>query len=207
MIISGLAIGLFFLQETGAANSTYFSSNSFIFLSIYTALVIGFWQKKLGRRFGIIIFITVIIFSIPRSLYETVTLYRNFIIKDYLLIDEKQRALIDHVVKNTSEDALFLSGIQEFELLSQRPIFMGDHKGYDILLGQNVDTAYRKNVVDRIYQTKDAQEATRLLCENHIEYFLGKLRVTNEEEFSDVMYEQEGWRYSKVRDTSCKNSP
>jgi hypothetical protein len=177
-IIGSLFLGMFFLQTSGGANSFNFVVTFWIFMSVFAALALDFWQKKL-KSVGVLIGVVVVLLTLPRVTLNTFSTIKEYLKFEYLMVSNEETEAFLFIKSNTPKDSLFLVDPEyRFEVNTpqvsafvERPMFLS---GQQILESHSIDTKERELVRRNILKSYSSYDVAKDLYLNNISYVLFK---------------------------------
>lgn len=217
-IIISAALGFFFQQKSGGANTFNFLVSIFIIGSVYSALACSYWQGKIKLKFLKLLFILVIVaLTIPRvinELYLNINKIKNE--KGYTILNPELDAL-GYLKTKTEPNSLILVDYNYFTLdkespyvsfLSKRPMFLSGLG--DELSAHGIDFSDRKAESDIIlnFDSSGSLLANTLL-KNKIDYLylssIGSRVATDSVYFLEPVFENQKVTILKVSKESIYN--
>lgn len=187
-IIVSAVVGLFFQQKTGGANTFNFLVSVFIIGSVYTALACQYIVQKVNSKIKYIIILCVILFTIPRVVYEGSMNINNILQQKGFLIEKNELEALSYIKNETPEDSLFLIDYRAFIVDGQTPYisFLSDRRmflsGMEADLSTHgVDFSQRKKEADIILSSRNSVDIGNMLLKNRIDYmYTGSMGIATE---------------------------
>lgn len=177
-IVVSLIFGFFFQQTSGGSNSFNFIVSVFIISSLYAALSMSFWQKKLQKYVAIIVCLIIIGITVPRVIFQTIQNF-SFISsgRGYILTNPQLELTTFAKNKSPKEalyyiDASFIDEDYESPFVSfliDRPVYLS---GRGILADHNVNTDQRFITLGKIKRSSDTLLVASLLRKTNIQYII-----------------------------------
>lgn len=183
-IVICAAIGFFFNQDTGGANSFNFLVCSFIFLSVYAALFMSNLTGSKKRWIPICLAVLVIIFTLPRSLNRIYTNISEIVSRKGFTISSGLFAASDVVRQKTDTDAIFLINSKSFpfdrsgpvfSMLMDRPMFLSGERLLELFNVPATEIQARQAVADTVFLDTNILNVAKTLKSNKIDYLLMKM--------------------------------
>lgn len=184
VLLSGVLVstilGVFFLQETGGANTSQFLFPLYIVGGIYTALTCSYFLPKLKKPLQIAIIIIILLLTVMRVLYTTAKTYVYIKNDTHISLQADERAAIQYLNEQpTTSSYLFVGNKKDIvanhmyylSFLVNKPIFL---LGNGILTDHGISTEKRVNISDAILLEKKAFTVGKTLRDNKIEYLYMK---------------------------------
>lgn len=175
-LIVSLFFGLFFLQTSGGANTTQFLFSLYIVGSVYAALSLSFWFKKLKNT--PVRFILILVIFLLLSARVMSDEYKNIVnIAEHKVytVSNKELEATDYLRKNTGKRAIIMvdqnlaedNDCYDLVFLTDRPFFLC---GAGILRdhGRNIKT--KEIIENSIFTNRDAGLVGSELINNNISY-------------------------------------
>ena len=176
-IIGSAIIGFFFQQESGGANTFNFLVSVFILSSIYSTLACSFFLEKIRNKIKFIIIAIIILLTVPRVLYQTMSNIQNIVKPNYLMVDNHELEAIKYIRDKTDRDAIILVNYEKFQLDAKSPYlsFLTDRQMFlsglvHELSDHGIDFSDRIAVVDEILNSTDRMRVSTLLQQGKIDY-------------------------------------
>lgn len=172
-IIPSTVIGMFFLQKTGGANTAQFLFMFYVIGALYTALVCSYWLPKLRKNMKIIALLLLILFTVPRVVYEMHNDFKTVVKREMYTVPTSELQLYQYIEEETKEDSLFLlSNTQDnifyyTSVLANRPMYL---VGAGILTDHGIDTTIREEKAKIISQNPRASSVSATLLDQGITY-------------------------------------
>jgi hypothetical protein len=178
-ILGSMILGFFFQQKTGGSNTFNFIVSIFIIGSIYSALALSYLTEKMNKKFIKYLFIiAIIIFTIPRIIYEinqnSIRLIHadDFLIstqdlqgfeKLKILSENNELVLVDERAFPLEKDSTYIS------FIANRRMFLS---GVGILNSHGVDSNYRQLTKEIIFNSSDPINIGKALEKNKIDLII-----------------------------------
>lgn len=205
-LLSTCAVGFFFLQKTGGANSSQFLISIYIIGCIYTALSISWWLKKFPHLVYISLAVCIIILTSARVVHDTYVreqkitkmegaVIRNEILESYKYLENIKDGTNIMVSNPTSLDCIFMTYISN-KSTYMCSIGAPDDRGRNLKDRQILNT-----LVFNGSNTKNTKQ--RLRDENIMYLYLNKPNVeieTNMEKIYKKVFENNSAVIFKVTD-------
>lgn len=174
-IIGSLFFGLFFLQQSGGANTFNFIVVAWLFLSLPAALALEHWLSTLPSGMAAALVIIVVLLSAPRivsNVYGTAKRYNQF---DYLFIENNELAAYRYLERSTPGTSVIAVDNQH-GTDNESPVvyaFTGRLmylSGVGILNSHNQKTEQRNAVKQTVFRSSDPRVLAQTLVDAHIDY-------------------------------------
>lgn len=174
-MIASFIAGMFFLQQSGGANTVFFLITVYILFSFYAALTCTYWIPKLSRLLQICSIILIIAATLPRPAFVVFTEFAAGQRAHEDITSEELRAL-DFMRNNTPKNALVLVDPRiSLDMRTPYVSFLADRPMY--LSGQiqelsehNIqlpDRVYNSNL---IFQSRNSEQVKKILQQTNIQY-------------------------------------
>ncbi len=207
-IIVSFVIGIFFQQEAGGSNTFNFIATIFIVLSIYASIAVVFWLNKLPRKVAIILGLCIILFSVPRIIYQVYQNIEWVSAQKGFLVDNSHLAATDYLRDKIPNDSLVLIDSSFLEMDSTTPLvsFLSNKKMYlsgeGILDSHGISTQERLAVKRRIIKDYDPMTVAKDIFNSKVNYIVTSnsvsLNATESANFLDIVYYNNASRIYKV---------
>ncbi len=185
-LISTCAAGFFFLQTTGGANSSQFLISIYIVGSIYAALAVSSFTKKLPLLPAVIVSVLIITLTSTRVLYETYlqgvhlthksgVFIQNDTVRAYTYFSTTPKDSVVIVYNDASMDCLLITFIGERStysctigmpgVISDRILSLRSSVQEAIFFGKNltyVEQELKRNAISYLYVPKDSVKNTNI---------------------------------------------
>lgn len=177
-MFSSLFIGVFFLQQSGGANTFNFIVSFWLFLSIPAALAFDYWQNKFGFSQKIIFIILITTLTSIRILTNTYWTMQEYTKLDYKFITNEEQNAFNFIRNNTAKDALFIvdpskndfdQATPYINAYTQRPMFFS---GKDQLLNHGINIKERFSLQNEIFRNQNPKIIGSDLLTNDIDYII-----------------------------------
>ena len=194
-LIISTVVGLFFMQSSGGANTFNFLVSAFIIGSIYTASIATYLTEKFNNKIiaALIIFI-IVIFTIPRNIYEVVQANKRLIKHESFVMKNNELEVYEYLRKDSNKNSQILVVDIEFGVANKSPyisLFADKNvflSGREILISHGIDIQNRKKIEEEIINSSNPTRVSTLLKENNIDYLLlSKIKVLPVEATSGFM--------------------
>lgn len=168
-----LIIGTLFYQPIGGADIFNFYLALALFLSLFAAFNLGYLVDK-SKILAIVVISFIVIFTIPRWVYEITTFVAYFKVDRTLFYGAELKSL-EYLSKNTKENSVILvantgqadSVYPYVGAFSKRDTFLS---GQTVLIGHSIPYKDRQLTVDTIFNSSDSATVKKDLKINHINY-------------------------------------
>jgi len=114
--------------------------------------------------------VAVLLVTNARTVVEAGKSYTNIYMLEGYSPTSDAMSVFHFLQTQTEENATILNGDFDTALFADRPIFISENMGTNILRSHNIQTTQREKIARRIYQTPSATEAAQLLKDNKIDY-------------------------------------
>jgi hypothetical protein len=187
MAISGLFIscifGFFFLQKTGGANSSQFLISIYIIGSIYTALAISYWTKRVNRKLALILILLIILITSTRVMHDTFFKIQNITNRTGFILNNNKLNSYKYFARLSNNNIVLTSGELGSDCIFIN--FIGNKPTFDCNIGapmdRNVDLSKKIKIKQYIFSNYDAVKRKQLVLTNNISY----IYVSNEKQIQD----------------------
>lgn len=167
-IFISLIAGLFFWQQSGGSNSFNFLVSVYIIASIYTALSVSYWIKKIKRNVRFVVILLIIALNLPRIGYEEYKNIRSVVLSYGYRISRGELDAMRFIRESTPTGSILLVNANNYQtFIAKRNIFLGD---YSLLGSHDVDTSQRQKIQKTILESSDFKKVKNLLYTNNISY-------------------------------------
>lgn len=173
-LLGGLAVsavaGFFFQQTSGTSNTFNFLVSIFIIGSIYTALAINHWSKKINKKLIPVLTIIIIILTVPRVLNIWSTSMSSISKTKGALINAQQIEALNFLRYKTPKESLVLVNPDSFfvEFLADRNVFI---VGRAIIESHSYRSTWeRTREAYAILNGKDSKDVKEILKQSKINY-------------------------------------
>ncbi len=193
-----LILGSFFIQKVGGANTSQFLSTVMVFCSVYAALSAFYIASKLSRSLSVVFVITLVILTVPRVIYASISHYNLFLRNGGVVIDSEQIQALNFLKKNSKPADVVLADTKGLDIettchyisfLSDRSQYVCDGEG--ILKDHAIDAIKRIDIQEKIFSSNfDSKD----LRNNKIDY----LYVPRNKEYSFNKYARKIYENKKV---------
>jgi hypothetical protein len=179
-LLSGLTasfiLGMFFLQETGGANTLQFLFSVYIVGAFYTALALSYWLNKIPNRIKLVLISVVVLLASARVIRET---YHNasdiMQHKEYFTIANEELAALAYVKNAIHKDAnvavesklAFSDTCYYLSFIADRRFFLC---GSGILEDHGADIEQRVAAETTMFLDENVSRLSDAIEENHIDY-------------------------------------
>lgn len=172
-MIGSLVLGLFFLQNTGGANTFNFIVSFWVFLLIPASLALDYLQRKLGKA-SLIFVVIMVILTMPRVAANSFFNASEYSRLGYLFItNEELKAL--KMLQLSSENG-FVAVDPDFYLDTNTPFVYAFTKKQMFLSGEGIleshgfDPAKKKIIKKEIFKSSNPITVANALLKNNISY-------------------------------------
>lgn len=174
-LLGSLFVGLFFLQQSGGANIFNFIVSFWLLLSIFSALAMTYWQKKLSKLLYIFLSVVIILLTIPRVALNTYLNTMQYIKGGYLYITPDHLHAFTYINTITPKNSLFLidPGIgfdrstPFIYAFIQRPMYIS---GENILTSHQINVQNRVKLYQDLFKTSNIKVLTKELTQTNADY-------------------------------------
>lgn len=180
LLLTGLAtssvIGMFFLQDTGGANTLQFLFSVYIVGAFYTALALSYWLKKIPMPMKIALIVLLVLLSSARVLRETYYNITDVVShKDYFVVSNEQREALEYIKNSIPKDAVVaVESEQAFDDNCYILSFIADRRfflcGSGILQDHGANITTRVREVETIFLNENITRLSDSLKRNNIDY-------------------------------------
>ena len=175
MAISGLLIscifGFFFLQKTGGANSSQFLISIYIIGSIYAALAISYWTKRVNKKVALVIMILLILIASTRVLHDTYFRIENIANKTGLVLNNSKLNSYKYLATISNNNIVLTFGEGTDCIFIN---FIGNKSTFDCNVGapvdRGVDLSKRSKIKQYIFSNNNNIKTRQLILANNISY-------------------------------------
>lgn len=176
-IMVSVIVGFFFQQKSGGVNTFNFLVSVFIIGSIYSALACSFFFEKIKNKAKFILIAIIILLTVPRVIYQTISSVQNIIKQNYLTVDNHELEATKYIREKTEKNAVIMVNYEKFKLdakspyisfLADRPMFLSGL--VHALSDHGIDFSDRKVAVDELLKSADSTRVARLLEQDKIDY-------------------------------------
>lgn len=174
-LVASLILGLFFIQQTGGANTSQFLFSVYLAGSMYAALACCYWLANIRNKKVVIILVALITILVSaRVLYETKSNIVDLITEhdEFVVTEEMQQtyAFIDRNIKAGDLLAIDPEISQEntcyaLSLFAETTPFLC---GEGILADHGVNITKRHEINTRLFTSHDPNEINRIIHDNGI---------------------------------------
>lgn len=141
-------IGLFYIQKNGGANTIQFILNNVFIFSIYAALVISYWLKRVPRLLSLFLCILLLLLTSSRSIYEGGKNFLDIYYHRGPIINKNEVVVIDKIKQDSDPNAIIVLSSRKLEdnkylyisYLTNKPVYLA---GVGILRDHGVDITKR----------------------------------------------------------------
>lgn len=193
-------MGIFFIQKTGGDNIFNFLVSAYLFLSIFCALSLDWWQKKIPKKINYFFIFIVVLLTIPRVFYDSAKNLKFFLKNTGFFIAEEELQIYNFLNKKAKNDAKIVID-PDFSLIPEVPypsLFLNVYpmlSGKNILILHGLDVTENVKMQDKILKSYSEVVSVATILENNISYLVlfenRSLHSTPSASFANSVYKNE----------------